>query len=182
MAALQRTGHRPARTAAWAAVLVVVVLSVPIEAGAAGTVKAGGAKTESVTSGKWAATLSATSMTFTTGTDQTSTVTNTGTVVLVGISYKVTVSNPVTGSPTFTLFVCTVAWSGGTCTGGAGTQVGATFAKNSTTTVSSAVVPAVAGHVYLQVEPVGVISSTSVTLGTSISSTTQLRAPVNTNQ
>jgi len=100
----------------------------------------------------------------------------------VGISYKVTVSTPARGSPTFTLFACTVAWSGGTCSGGAGTQVGTTFATNSSATVSSTVVPAVAGHVYLQIEPTGVTSSTVVTLGTSISSATQLRAPVDTNQ
>ena len=179
---IHRLGRKPARTAALAAVLAVAMLSLPSEAGAAGTVKASAAKTESVTSGVWAATLSTTSMTFTANADQTSTVTNTGTLVLVGISYKVTVSNPATGSPTFELFVCTVAWSGGTCSGGAGTQVGGTFAKNSTATVSSTVVPAISGHVYLQVEPTGVASSTSLTLGTSISSATQLRAPVKTNQ
>jgi hypothetical protein len=179
---IHRLSRKPARTAAIAAVLAVVMLSFPIEAGAAGTFKASAAKTGSVTSGIWAATLSTTSMTFTTNADQTSTVTNTGTIVLVGISYKVTVSNPATGSPTFKLFVCTVAWSGGTCSGGAGTQVGGTLVKNSTTTVSSTVVPAISGHVYLQVEPAGVASSTSVTLGTSISSATQLRASVKTNQ
>jgi hypothetical protein len=177
-----RTTRAPARAAAVAAVLAVVVLSLPVEAGAAGTSKASSAKTSSVTTGTWAATLSTTSMTFTTTTAQTSTVTNGGTIALVGISYKVTVSTPASGSPTFTLFVCTVAWSGGTCSGGAGTQVGGTFAISTTMTVSSTVVPAVAGHVYLQVEPTGVKSSTVVTLGTSISSATQLRAPVNTNQ
>jgi hypothetical protein len=179
---IHRLSRKTARTAALAAVLAVVMLSFPIEAGAAGTFKASAAKTESVTSGMWAATLSTTSMTFTTNVDQTSTVTNTGTIVLAGISYTVTVSKPATGSPTFRLFVCTVTWSGGTCSGGAGTQVGGTLRKNSTTTVSSTVVPAISGHVYLQVEPAGVASSTSITLGTSISSATQLRASVKTNQ
>jgi hypothetical protein len=170
------------RTAATAAVLLVAVLAVPGHADAAGVVKAKAAKTESVTSGKWTATLSTTTMTFTTSANQTSTVTNTGTVALSGISYKVTVSNPVSGSPSFTLFVCAVAWSSGTCAGGAGTQVGGTFSVNSTTTVSSTVVPAVAGSVYLQVEPASVTSSTVVTLGTSITSSTQLRAAMKTNQ
>ena len=169
------------RTAALAAVLLVAVVVVPSRAGAAGVVKAAAAKTESVTSGKWTATLSTTSMTFTTNTNQTSTVTNTGTVALSGISYKVTVSNPA-GTPTFMLFVCAVGWSGGTCSGGAGTQVGGTFSKNSTTTVSSAVVPLIAGNVYLQVEPASVTFSTTVTLATLVSSPTQLRAAIKTNQ
>jgi hypothetical protein len=170
------------RTAATAAVLLVVVVALPGNAGAAGLFKASAAKTGSLTSGKWAATLTTTSMTFTINTNQTSTVTNTGTVALSAISYKVTVSNPTSGSPTFTLFVCPVAWSANTCSGGAGTEVGGTFSKNSTTTVSSTVVPAVAGHVYLQVEPIGVLASTTVTLGTTITSANQLRAAIKTNQ
>jgi hypothetical protein len=174
--------RHPARTAATAVVLVLLTAAIPGRAGAAGVVKATAKGTESVASGKWAATLSATSLTFTTNTNQTSTVTNTGTVALVGISYKVTVSNPASGSPTFKLFVCAVAWSGGTCSGGAGTAVGGPFSKNSTTTVSSAVVPALAGAVFLQVEPASVTSSTTVTLGTSITSATQLRAAIHTNQ
>jgi hypothetical protein len=153
-----------------------------MRAGATSLVKASAHGAESLTSGTWAATLSTTSMAFTTNTDQTSTVTNTGTIALTAISYKVTVSNPASGSPTFTLFVCTVAWSANLCSGGAGTQVGGTFAKNSTTTVSSAVVPAIAGLVFLQLEPAAVTSSTTVTLGTSISSATQLRAAIKTNQ
>ncbi|MBF6558540.1 MAG: hypothetical protein IVW52_20825 [Acidimicrobiales bacterium] len=160
----------------------MAVLAVPIQAGAAGLFKGSATGAEAITSGKWAATLSTTSMTFTTNSNQTSTVTNTGTVVLVGVSYKVTISNPVSGSPTFNLFVCGVAWSSGKCSGGAGTAVGGTFFKNSTTTVSSAVVPAVGGHVYLQVEPALETSSTTVTLGTSITSATQLRAAIHTNQ
>ncbi|MGH3579755.1 MAG: hypothetical protein ACRDU0_19660 [Mycobacterium sp.] len=165
-----------------AAVLVVLVVAVPGRAGAAAMVKASARGTEAVASGKWAATLSATSLTFTTNTNKTSTVTNSGTIALAGISYKFTVSNPAFGSPTFRLFVCGVAWSGGTCSGGPGTAVGGIFSKNSTTTVSSAVVPALAGAVFLQVEPTSVTSSTTVTLGTSIQSATQLRAPIQINQ
>jgi hypothetical protein len=170
------------RAVAMAAVLLLAVPVGPIQAGAAGIEKAIAAKTESVTSGTWAATLSSTSMTFTTNTDQTSTVTNSGTIALSAISYKVTVSTPASGTPTFKIFVCTVAWVTNLCSGGAGTQVGTTFAKSSTTTVSSTVVPAIAGHVYLQVEPASVTSSVTVTLGTSITSSTQLRAAIKTNQ
>jgi hypothetical protein len=174
-----RTAHR---TAALAAVLCLAVLADPTAAGGAGVDKATATGAETLTSAKWAATLSTTSMTFTTNTNQTSTVTNTGTIALVGISYKVTVSNPVSGTPSFKLFVCTVAWSSGLCSGGAGTAIGGTFLQNSTTTVSSTTVPAIAGHVFLQVEPASVTSSTTVTLGTSITSASQLRAAVKTNQ
>ena len=126
--------------------------------------------------------MSPTALTFTTNTAQTSTVTNTGTIALVGISYKVIISNPTSGSPTFTLFACAVAWSAGKCSGGSGTQVGGTFAKNSTTTVASVVVPAVGGSVFLQATPASVGSSVSMTLSTSISSASQLRASVATRQ
>jgi hypothetical protein len=44
------------------------------------------------------------------------------------------------------------------------------------------VVPAVGGKIYLQIEPTGVTASTTVTLGTSVTSPTQLRAAVKTNQ
>jgi hypothetical protein len=177
-----RTTRHISRTAALAAVLLIAALVPASRAGAAGVEKASTAKTESMTSGTWAATLSTTSMTFTATTDQTSTVTNTGTVALVGISYKITVSNPASGTPTFTVFVCTVAWSANKCMSGTGTQVGSTFSKNSTTTVASTVVPPVAGAVFLQVEPASVTSSVAVTLGTSITSASQLRARVVTNQ
>ena len=137
---------------------------------------------ESVVSGTWAATAATTSMTFTSNTFQTSTIADTGTISLSGISYRVTISNPATGSPTFKVYGCPVAWASNKCSGGSGTQAGGTLVKNSTTTVTSTVVAALGGHVYLQVEPAGVTSSTTVTLGTSITSPTQLRAAVKTNQ
>jgi hypothetical protein len=175
--------HRVAcRTAGATAVLLLVVLAFPPRAEAVGVVKAKSTGTESVTTGKWLATVSPTTLTFTTNTAQTSTVANTGTIALTAISYKVTVSNPVSGSPIFTLFVCPVAWSGGLCSGGTGTQVGTTYAKNSIITVSSAVVPAIGGNVFLQATPVGVTSSVTLTLGTSVSSATQVRAAIKTNQ
>jgi hypothetical protein len=48
--------------------------------------------------------------------------------------------------------------------------------------VSSTVVPIIGGSVYLQATPAGVTSSVSMTLGTTISSATELRAHVITNQ
>jgi hypothetical protein len=105
-----------------------------------------------------------------------------GTIVWSAISYRVTASDPTSGSPTFTVYACSVAWVSNTCGGGAGTPVGTTFAKNSTATVSSAVVPPVGGSVYLQFEPASVTSSLAVTLGTSITAPSQLRAAVTTSQ
>jgi hypothetical protein len=157
------------------------VASGPPRAGATGVARASVVASESVTSGTWAAKAGTTSMTFTTNTDQLSTVTNTGTVALSAISYTITVSDP-TGSPTLTVYACTVAWVSAKCSGGAGTRVGTTFAKGSTTTVSSTVVPPVGGSVYLQFEPAGVTSTLTVTLATGITSPGQLRAAVKTNQ
>ena len=172
------------RTAAAAAVLLlagVMVLATPLSAGAANH-KGTAVGSEAVVSGTWKATAATTSMTFTTNTFQTSKITNTGTIALSAISYKVTISNPASGTPTFKVFACAVAWVSNLCSGGAGTQAGATLAKNTTTTVSSTVVPAVAANVYLQVEPASVTSSVTVTLGTSIAAPAQLRAAVKTNQ
>jgi len=173
--------YRACRTAAIAAVLLLVVLAAPSQAGAAPN-RGTALGSESVSSGTWAATAATTSMTFTTNTDQTSAITNSGTIALSAISYKVTISNPVSGSPTFKVFACAVAWVSNLCSGGAGTQAGGTLAKNTTTTVTSSVTPAVGGKVYLQVEPAGVTSLVTVTLGTSITSPAQLRAAVKTNQ
>jgi hypothetical protein len=179
---MQRRTHRNAgRTAALAAVLLCGVALVPPIAGAAGL---GGTAVgnESVTAAKWGVTASVTTMTFTTTADQTSTVTNNGTVALVAESYSVTVSNPTGGSPTFKVFQCAVAWSGNLCSGTAGTQVGGTLAKNSTTTITSTTAMAVSGLLYLQVEPTGVTASTVVTISTKIAAPSQLRAAVKTNQ
>ena len=178
---MQYLGNTAGRTVATAAVLLVAGLAFPVGAGAAAH-RGTATGSQSVTSATWTATASVTSMTFTTNTDQTSAITNTGTVTLSAISYKVTVSKPAGGNPSFKVFACAVAWVSNLCSGGAGTQAGGTLAKNTTTTVTSTVVPAVGGKVYLQVEPTGVTTSTTVTLGTSISSPGQLRAAVKTNQ
>ena len=174
-------GLGASRAVASATALLSLVLIMPIAAGAA-SARGTASRSESVTTGTWAAVAGTTTMTFTTNTYQTSTITNTGSVALSAISYKVTVSNPATGSPTFKVYACAVAWVSNLCSGGAGTQAGGTLTKNSTTTVTSTIVPALSGKVYLQVEPASVTSSVTVTLGTSISSPTQLRAAVKTNQ
>jgi len=169
------------RTVATAAVLLLGVAVVPPIASAAGIGgRAGG--TGSVTVGTWGATASTTSMTFTSNTYQTSTVTNSGTVALSAQSYAVTVSKPASGTPTIKVFQCAVAWVSTKCSGGAGTQVGATLAANSTTTITSTTALAVGGAVYLQVEPTGVTVSTTVTISPKVSSPGQLRAAVKTNQ
>jgi hypothetical protein len=164
------------------AVLLAVGLTAPCPAGAAAKVSGVASRAEAVSTGTWAATASTTSMAFATNADQLSTVSNTGTIALSAISYKVTVSNPSSGAPTFTLWTCAVAWVSNKCSGGAGTQVGGTFAKNSTTTVASTQVPTLSGSVYLQVQPATVTSPVTVTLGTSITSPTQLRASIKTSQ
>ena len=174
------------RTAAAVAVLLAAGLAVLTPAAAstmAGGVASGVATgAEAISTGTWMATASVTSMTFTANTDQLSTVSNTGTIALSAISYKVTVSNPASGTPTFTLATCAVAWVSGKCSGGAGTQVGGTLAKNSTTTVTSTQVPPLNGAVYLEVQPAAVTASVTVTLGTSITSPAQLRTGVKTSQ
>ncbi len=170
------------RTATAVAVLLVAGLAVPAPAGASTKVSGVAVGSEPISTATWKATASVTSMAFTANTNQLSTITNTGTVALSAISYKVTVSNPTSGTPTFTIFTCAVAWVSGKCSGGTGTQVGGTFSKNSTTTVTATQVPPLSGSVYLQVQPATVTSSVTVTLGTSISSPTQLRASVKTDR
>ncbi len=171
------------RIAVSTAIVLFGALALPAGAtGAAGKANASVDGSESVTSGTWGAKATASVLTFTTNVAQTSTVANTGTVALSAVGYTVTISNPASGSPSFTIFACATAWSGGKCSGGTGTKVGTTYAKNTTTPVTSTVVPAVGGSVYLQATPSGVTSSVSMTLVTTITSAGQLRAPVVTNQ
>lgn len=169
------------RVAAGVVILTVAVSATPTAASAT-VARAGVVASSSLTSAKWGATVTPTPLTFTAAASQSATVTNVGTVALVGIGYKVTISNPTTGSPTFTLHVCSVAWSSGKCSGGSGTPVGGAFTKNSTANVTSTVVPPVGGSAYLQATAASVGSSVTMTLATSISSSTQLRAHLATNQ
>jgi len=174
------THSRACRTAATAAVLLLGVGLVPQIASAAGI---GGQSTgiEAATVGTWGTTATVTSMVFTTNTNQTSKITNTGSIALSAQSYSVTVSNA-SGSPTFKVFQCAVAWVGNLCSGLAGTQVGTTLSKSSTTTITSTTALAPSAAVYLQVEPTGVSSSTTVTVTPKVTSPGQLRAAVKTNQ
>jgi hypothetical protein len=175
------TPYRARRTVASAAVLLLGVGLAPAIASAAGVAgRTGGV--ESVTAGKWGITTSVTSMVFTSNTFQTSTITNSGTVALSAESYSVTISKPSSGTPTFKVFECTVAWVGTKCSGGTGTQIGSTLNSNATTVISISTAMAVSGLLYLQVEPTGVLSSTTVSISPRITSPAQLRAPVKTNQ
>jgi len=175
------TRSRAGRTAALVAVLLLGVGLVPPLANAAG-VRGATTGTSSVTAGTWGVTAATTSMVFTLSLDQSSKVTDTGSVALVAQSYSVTVSTTALGSPTFRVFQCAVAWVANLCSLGLGTPVGGTLATPSTTLLTSTTALAVGAAVYLQVEPLLVLSSTTVTLSTRVTSPGQLRAPIRTNQ
>jgi hypothetical protein len=169
------------RTVASAAVLLLLLTGASVEASAAGIVKATTVGRSSVTSATWKATVTPGSFTFTGLAAQTATVANIGTVGLSSITYQVTVPS-IVGAPTFTLFVCAVPWVSGRCSGGSGTQVGGTIQKDATTTMTSTVVPAVGGDVYLELVPSRIGASVTVSVSTSITSPVQLRAAVVTRQ
>jgi hypothetical protein len=168
--------------------LVATMLAVSTGASGSSLVKGKTTGTEQLTSSAFGASAGPTSFTWNLiGGSQTSTVSNTGTVALSAITYTVTVSSGI-GLTTFTLAVCTVAWSGGLCGGGAGTAIGGTYAIGSTTHVNSSVVPPVGGDVYLKATASGV-TVTSITMslslavtGSSTPASTQVRAAVTTNQ
>ena len=145
------THRRACRTAATAAVLLLGVGLVPPIASAAG-IGGKATRTESVTVGTWGATASVTSMTFTTNTDQTSDVTNTGSVDLSAQSYVVTVSRPAGRPPRFQVYECAVPWVGTSCSGGTGTPVGGFLPSNATTTITSTTALAAGRSVYLLVQ------------------------------
>ena len=176
-----RTRSRACRTAAPAAVLLLGGVSLPPFAGAPG-VNGTVVETETIGAASWGATASVTSMTFTSDAVRTTDVTNTGTVALVAESYLVTVSKTASGTPTFKVFTCAVAWVSTKCTGGAGTQAGATLPANSSTTVTVTAADPVGTITYLQIEPAMVWVSTVVTISPRITSPGQVRAAVATNQ
>ena len=170
--------------------LVLLGAAVVVSGGASGSSLVHGKTTGSdgLTASSWGASASPTSFTWNLlGGSQYATVADTGTVSLAAITYTVTVAaGP--GLTTFSLAVCTVAWSGGLCSGGAGTPIGGTYAINSTTHVTSAVVPPVGGDVYLQATASG-ITVTSITMslslavtGSSTPASDQLRPAVTTSQ
>jgi len=176
------TRSTASRTAATAAVLLLGVATLAPIAGAAGL--AGRAsRTESVSTASWGATASVTSMNFNTNTAQTSNVTNTGTIPLTAQSYVVTVTRPFLFVPTFQVFECAVPWVGGTCSGGAGTQVGGTLDSGTTTTITTTTALAVGATEYLQIEPADVfLFTTTVTISPEVTAPSQVRAAIKTNQ
>jgi hypothetical protein len=170
------------RTVATAAVLLLGVALLPPPAGAAG-IGGRASRTESVSTASWGATASVTSMGFDTNTSQTTNVTNTGTVALTAQSFVVTVTKPFIFAPTFQVFACAVPWSGGTCSGGAGTQIGGTLDAGTTTTITTTTALSVGAVSYLQVEPAGVfLFTTTVTISPEVTAPAQVRAALKTNQ
>src|SRR6516164_8613291 len=104
-----------ARTAAvvTTAAVLLFVLVAPVRASAAPH-RGLGSGAETVTSGTWGASTTPTSLTWTTGQGgrKLSTESNTGTLTLSALTYKVTISSGA-GTTTFTLAACPVAWNGG---------------------------------------------------------------------
>jgi hypothetical protein len=172
---------RACRAAATAAVLLLGVALLPPIASAAG-LGALARNTESMSAGTWGTTESVSSMVFTGQGDQTSTVTNTGSIALSAESFSVTISRPTFFLSLFDVYECTVPWVGNNCSGGAGTQLGGTLESSSTTVVTSTSALAVGSSLYLQVEPVLVFTSTTVTISSQVTSPSQLRAAIRTNQ
>lgn len=169
------------------AALLAALLVAP--AAAEGGVLKGTAKpTESVTSGSWGASVSPTSLTWTANSSQTATVTNTGTVAMVQLTYQITVTFDATkDTPVLTLAVCTSPWSGGKCNGGAGTAIPAngSYDVNGTTTETSSVVPPLSGSVYLQATSSGSfhqLKPLTMAFVPEVAAPGQLRAALKTNQ
>jgi len=163
----------------------VVLLSAFLAPASAGALTGRGQATaaETVTTGTWGAAATPTTLQWTLGgrSAEVSTVTDTGTIALTALSYKVTVSTGL-GINRFRIAVCPVAWVGTTCSGAA-KRIGTSYAPGSTTTVTSTVVPPLGGDVYLRVAPNGTdVTTITVTLAVSVAGTTQTRAGAITNQ
>lgn len=176
--------HRARTAAATAAVVLLLALLNPGTAGAQnllGYVWGG----ETVTSGSWGAVAAPTTMTWTTGggTNQTTTVTNTGNVALTGLTYTVTVSAGA-GTTSFNLQTCAKPWNnGGNCPGRTTTAIGGSYALGSVTTVKSSSIPAPAGAIYVEATASGAVATTvTMTLQISVTSITQVRASIVNNQ
>ena len=173
--------RRVRTTAASAAVVLLVALLNP-GAASAQTLLGNVPGSETVTSGTWGAVASPATMTWTTGggTNQTTTVTNTGNIALTGLTYVVTVSGGA-GTTSFTLQSCGRPWNnGGNCPG---RTIGGPYALGSVTTVNSSSVPAPAGAIYIEATASGPVATTvTMTLQISVTSNTQVRGPLVNNQ
>jgi hypothetical protein len=167
-----------------AAVVLLSALYNPGDAEAQ-TLRGWVSNTERVASSSWGAAATPATLTWTNGggARHTTTVTNTGTIVLTGVTYKVIVSAG-TGTIRFTLKACARPWnSGGTCPGGGATTIGGPYALGSVTTVNSSFVPPLGGVIYLQATASRAVTTTiTMTLQISVTSSTQVRARIVTNQ
>jgi hypothetical protein len=178
------TGPRARTTAASAAVVLLFVALVPAVAWATGS-QGVAAGAEAVKGGSWGAKPSPASMSWGTGSalHQTTTVSNTGTIALISMTYTVAVAG---GNATnrFGLAACATPWSaGGLCNGGAGTAIGRVFRGGTTTVVTSTFVPGVGGTIYLQAtERSASATAITMTLTVAVTAVTQTRAHVTTNQ
>jgi hypothetical protein len=176
--------HRARTTAATAAVVLLLAVSNPGTASAQivlGNVQG----SETVTSGSWGAVAAPTTMTWAAGSraNQTTTVSNTGNIALTALTYKVIVSAGA-GTTSFTLQTCARPWNnGGNCPGHTTTAIGGSYALGSVTTVNSPSIPAPGGAIYVEASPSGAVATTvTMTLQTSVTSTTQVRAPIVSDQ
>jgi hypothetical protein len=178
------SGHRARTAAATSAVVLLLALLNPGIAGAQ-TIRGDVPGNETVTSGSWGAVATPTTMTWTPGggSNQTTTVTNTGTIALTGLTYKVTVSAG-SGTTSFSLQTCARPWNnGGHCPGRTITAIGGSYALGSVTTVNSSSAPAPAGAIYVEATASGAVATTvTMTLQISVTSVTQVRAPIVNNQ
>jgi hypothetical protein len=169
------------------AVATVALLTTVLMPGEAGALPNRGAThgPETVTTGTWGAAASPSTLTWAVAGSrrQTTTVTNTGTVALTQLTYKVTMSSGI-GTATFRLAACANVWTaGGACPGGGATAIGGTYAIGSITTVMSPFVPAVGGNFYLKATASRAVTATiTMTLQISVTSNTQLRARIVSNQ
>ena len=117
------------------------------------------------------------------GTNQTTTVTNTGNIALTGLTYQVTVSGGA-GTTSFTFQTCAKPWNhGGNCPGRTITTIGGSYALGSVTTVNSSSSPPPGGAIYIEAIASGAVATTvTVTLQISVTSNTQVRTPIVNNQ
>jgi len=169
------------------AALLVALVAAPSSA-MGGVLKGAAVGAEAVSSGSWGASINPTSLTWTSNSSQTATVTDTGTVTMVQLTYRITVTFDASkDTPVLTLAVCTSPWSGGRCNGGAGTNIPAagSYDVNGTTVETSTVVPPLSGSVYLQATSSGSFHQQkplTMAFVPEVSSPGQLRGALRTDQ
>jgi hypothetical protein len=165
-----------------AAAIAVVLLTMCAAVGgrAFATTDGQATRTKAVTSGTWRAAPSATTFTFTTGglsPPQYLSVTNSGSLALVGATYAVTITS---GTGTVSVKSCTLAWNEtlNLCAGITTTVVTSANSPQSTTVVG-AFPAAAAASVRLQISDAGA-GAVTATFATSVNRS-QARAATTTN-